>query len=89
MYPFDLAGHGFGYIPSDAVGIVATDNNAPLANRYSDNPSANMVIMSKSEDAMRLSYSYAHQISVPLYLGAIVSSDRSEVYWINENRPLP
>lgn len=88
-YPYSLEGSGFDAIPSDAVGLVASDNFAPLANRYNFGSTASYQIVTKTENEMQLRYDQEHIVSVPVYLGAIVSADRETVYWVNNSRPLP
>ena len=86
---FDVAGDRFGILPDDAVGILAIDNANPL--QFIDNMSRNLTfdIVSKDDVSMRLVQQQTAAHSVPSYLGAIVSSDRTKVYWTNTSAPLP
>lgn len=89
LYGFTLEGFNFEGIPGDAVGILALNNDDPLQRRESQDRWAYMPLVSKTENTLVFRFEEQHQFSVPNYLGGIVSADRSEVYWINETRPLP
>lgn len=76
-------------IPSDAVGILAWSNSDPLEYLNTTVESRLYEIVEKSETWMRVSQKQESTHSGTSYLGAIVSADRSIVYWVNETRPLP
>lgn len=83
---FELHGHGLSNIPSNAVGVWATDNNDPLASRETPYP---MTILEKNDELLVIGQSYDSSHATPFYLGAILSPDRQVVYWINDTKPLP
>ena len=84
-----LSGDNFNNIPADAIGIYAIDNDNPLANRYSDTEWFLFDIVEKSNNTMRMKNRNPVAHSDANYLGAIVSSNRNTVYWVNNDRPLP
>jgi hypothetical protein len=47
-----------------------------------------MTIESRTDNEITFAAGEAAE-HVPLYLGAILSADRSTVYWVNNTRPLP
>lgn len=46
-------------------------------------------ITSKTPSEMTLTTGVSHNYTVPRYLGAILSNDRTTVYWVNNTAPLP
>lgn len=83
-------GLGFDNIPDDALGILATDNNNPLERLNTDVRDYLFNITSKNNELLSLHQSYdTAPHTVNSYLGAIVSNDRSEIYWVNRTNPLP
>lgn len=81
-----LSGLNFDLIPNDAVGIVALDNNNPLYYQHAV-AQYTFPIVRKTDTEIELSNSTT--MNHDSYLGAIVSSDRETVFWVNETRPLP
>lgn len=69
--------------------MLATDNDAPLAGRDTTSPYyyGDVEVRSAEEVSLRTKSLSSHQF--PTYVGAILSADRSVVYWVNETRPLP
>lgn len=66
------------------MGLYSDDVAQPLA--YIENvssPEYNFEITSKTNNSMTLYQAVVNHGSDPNYLGAIVSADGSEVYWIN------
>lgn len=86
---FVVSGSGFDVIPQNAVGIVAYTNGDPLRFRYDFDPVHTFSIVDKSDDEITLVHDGVSAPSNGSYLGAILSADRSVVYWINNSRPLP
>ena len=84
-----MEGDRFVIIPDDAIGVLASENDTPLENRYSNVDMNLYNILEKSNNSIRLSAREAAGHAKDCYLGAIVSSDRSIVYWTNTSRPLP
>jgi hypothetical protein len=84
-----LRGLNFDLIPDTAVGVMSNKNEDPLYLRDTTDVSYlyNISQRSENEITMTTRAPYAHQL--PFYLGAILSADRSTVYWMNESRPLP
>lgn len=81
-----LSGLNFDLIPSDAVGIVAIENDYPLYYQHAV-AQYSFSIVRKTDTEIELSNSTT--MNNNSYLGAIVSSDRETVFWVNETRPLP
>lgn len=84
-----LSGVNFHYIPEDAVGIIAFDNDAPLANIDAQPAFWLFDIGEKTDTRMTMHQRETSTHGDANYLGAIVSADRQTVYWVNETRPLP
>lgn len=84
-----LRGLNFNQIPSDAIGILSTENDEPLRHINTVINPFMYRIIDKGETTMRLEQSEAEAIGAPTYLACIVSSDRQTVYWVNQTRPLP
>lgn len=85
----DVYGSGFDEIPANALGILAAANDDPLHYR---NTSTNIYLfdlVQKSNTHMRFRLREAHTFPSGRFLGGIVSSDRSEVYWVNDTAPIP
>lgn len=72
----------------DAVGIYSDANDDPLKYRYQTLDLRTGTIKEKTDTTLKISSNEIHGI-IQIYLGAIVSADRSEVYWVNDTRPLP
>lgn len=83
-----MTGSDFELLPDDVVGILSNHNEDPLEGRYWMNDNAYCSVVSKSENEIKLAAerSSSHE---ELYLGAIVSKDRTIVYWQNDSAPLP
>lgn len=86
---FSLVGRHFNNIPSDAVGLLAINNETPLA--FINASSAELlyditVVDDEHLTAVSKKPTTGHSAN---YLGAIVSADRQSVYWVNEAKPLP
>lgn len=84
-----LRGDGLSLIPSNAVGIMATSNQDPLAFLGTDDPGYLYDITEHSNMRIVVSQRAAGPHSRNTYLGAITSPDGSVVYWVNESEPLP
>lgn len=84
-----LEGHRFDDIPSNAVGLFADDNDAPLGHLGSSVQAYYYDITAKTDTAMNLVARDPKDVLPANYLGAIVSNDGSTVYWVNNSRPLP
>ena len=89
LYPFSVLGSGFDVIPSDAVAIIAIRNENPLEYLHTLDHWASMAIEAKEDDSISFRFSEAFSFANPLYIGAIVSADRSQIYWVNNTEPLP
>lgn len=76
-------------IPMNAVGVLATNNNEPA--RYVGTTADTLIydIVEKSNTRMYLRVRVQSSTAQNVYLGAISSPDGSNIYWINETRPLP
>lgn len=86
---YELRGGGFDLIPAGALGLLARDNDNPL--EYLSDPRGwrlfDMTEKTDSRIVMVPEVDDTH--AAPTYLGAIVSHDFSEVYWVNNTKPLP
>lgn len=89
LYSTSVYGSGFDIIPSDAVAIIANDNDAPLRFRYSKEVWASLGLVSKDDSNMSFEFAEPHVFSAQVYIGAIVSADRTQLYWLNNTKPLP
>lgn len=89
MGDFDLSGINFNQIPDDAVGILADNNNLPLANINENHDNWLFDIVSKENTSMRLTQRIEAAHGRSTYLGGIVSRNRSIIYWVNDSKPLP
>lgn len=76
-------------VPNNAVGILATNNDNPL--EYKDQVFEGWLFKldERTKNTMVLSQVRPGPHDFPSYLGAILSPDRTEVYWVNNSRPLP
>lgn len=84
-----LHGHGFSAIPANAVGVLASTDDDPLAFRESQEVRQTFDIIVESDSELRCVPRTKYTHAVAIYLGAILSDDRTEVVWVNETRPLP
>lgn len=84
-----MVGHGFMNLPGNAVAIIASSNDNPL--EYKDLLDNNYIftISERSDERIVFVHTTTSATSRDYYIGAIVSRDRSVVYWVNESRPLP
>lgn len=86
---FVLEGYGFSDIPSDAIGIFANNNEIPLSYRYTEDDGLIYDMVPVSETIVRFVCRAASPAHSRNFLGAIVSANREEVYWVNNTNPLP
>lgn len=86
---FELSGTGFDLLPDDAIGILADDNDNPLGYRYTTSAFNLFDVNVVNDNFTRLVVRGSSSHQLPTYLGAILSSDRSRIYWINDTKPLP
>lgn len=86
---YTLVGEHFLMIPLDAVGILASNNTNPLQNRNTQQIGALLHVVSRESDVLVLEQEGEHIHNSPTYLGAILSADRSIVYWVNDTKPIP
>lgn len=85
---YTLKGQGFMALPDDAVAVPMTSNDEPLQYRDATSRRVLMTISARSgsEVTFTAGISTDHGIGS---IGAILSADRSLVYWMNNTRPLP
>lgn len=76
-------------IPDDAVGVMAVSNDDPLQYRDTTNAHWMYTIESKTATEMVLVQGTIAGHDDPTYLGGILSTDRSEIMWVNRTEPLP
>lgn len=87
---YTLRGKGFAHLPDHVVGIQAESNDDPLSNRNAVNRRLLFNVAIKTDTEMTLVAAdggSTHGGNV--YLGAVLSSDREVIYWLNDTRPLP
>ena len=84
-----MRGAGFSAIPNDAVAVWAIANNAPLAYKDSTEPVQTFDVMVTDDNNLTCVPKAQYVHTVPVFIGAILSADRSEVLWVNETQPLP
>lgn len=84
---YELHGKEFNLIEEGSLGVIAYDNSNPLLYKDSTLAWELFTILEKTDTYMRLSMNAP--VEVNSYLGAIVSQDRSIVYWVNDTKPLP
>ena len=83
-----MLGNGFDVLPFDAIGVPMIANDRPLEYRDTIAPQAIMEIVERS-DTRIVVRSGTEVIHAQSSIGALVSSDRSVVYWVNDTNPLP
>lgn len=86
---FILTGLRLDRIPSDAIGIGAYSNDNPLGGIDSTQQKRLYHIVEQSASSLVLANNDGGVHAQDCYLGAIVSADRSTVYWVNFTEPLP
>jgi hypothetical protein len=86
---FSLSGERFIGLPVGALGVLAIRNDNPLERQYSNYDSDLFRITEKTNTSLKLVSRSPSAHTIPVFLGAIVSPDRSWVYWQNDTNPLP
>lgn len=76
-------------IPLNAVGVLSNTNDDPTRNVGTTYDTLTYDIVSKSSTQLSLRVRVESAWGQPLYLGAITSPDGSEIYWVNNTKPLP
>lgn len=85
---FVIKGMYLDMVPSDALGVFSDENWAPL--KYKDTTNRDFlfdIFVEGSSDLVAVPKTQ-HTVEYSGYLGAIVSSDRSVVYWVNNTHPV-
>lgn len=83
---FVLTGR-FGSLPERVVGIRSSHNATPLEQLDKTDDAHTYDIAISGNSLVATLRGTAHT-NVPCYFSAIVSPDRSVIYWVNETRPL-
>lgn len=83
-----LIGTGMTLLPADAVVILARSNDSPLAWLENQDPAYNTSVSIVNDEQVNFKFEEA-VFNLPVYIGALVSSDRQTIYWVNRTRPLP
>lgn len=86
---FELRGKYFDLLPDDAVITLSSNNDLPQEYRYSTGTVNVAEIIEKSSTRLLVKTTYDSPYGSAKYVGAIVSNDRSVLYWENTTRPLP
>lgn len=89
MFEYNITGENFDIIPDDAIGIIAFHNDIPLQYVDTEDAAHKFVIASRNEESLVLRHNSSAVHYAPSFLGAIVSGDRSRIYWVNNTNPLP
>lgn len=76
-------------LPRNAVGIMASENDNPKRLRYTQLGQLILDITEQSSTQVRLVPRVITTHDFGMYLGMIVSADRSVIYWVNNTKPLP
>ena len=84
-----LVGYGFLLLPNNAVGIISFSNDNPLQFRYTLSAYHTYSILVESDSRAILTFNDSSAVGSNSYLGGIVSHDGSELYWVNNTKPLP
>lgn len=86
---YSLSGTGFALIPEGSIGIISGNNNDPL--QFLNDLTENRIydITKLDEVTAVLSQRVEYLYGSATYLGAIVSPDRTQIYWVNDTKPLP
>lgn len=87
---FDLIGWNFNSLPEGAVGTLAFNNASPLSYRSTTNASRvfRVEVLDDARARALVSDWREHEYPGAFYLGCIVSSDREQLYWVNNSSPL-
>lgn len=88
MATFTLEGIGFDELPEDAIAVPMSNNDNPLENRNAVSGGTVMIIVERTATTITFSASLSVNHGV-ISIGAILSRDRSDVYWQNNTRPIP
>lgn len=75
-------------IPNDALALLSDNNGSPLRYRYSEDPALHAPVVERGDGFIRFDNNITVDQSA-CYLGAIVSANRSIIYWENDTEPLP
>lgn len=87
---FNLRGKHFDLIPNDAIGVLARENGNPTELVNTSSAVYLLEVMNRIDDTdVTFEQGEIHNLSTPVYLGAIVSLDRQTIYWVNRSQPLP
>jgi hypothetical protein len=86
---YDVQGSGFLTLPDDVIVIISDDNDNPLKYLNDTRSLYRVGLVMRTNDHMLFEQDTTHGYSTSSYMGAIVSSDRRTVYWVNESKPLP
>lgn len=79
---------GLDSLPDDVVAVPMTSNAEPLRYQQSTNPNIVMTLREKTHFKLVFSANEASSHSASS-IGAILSQNREEVYWVNDTNPLP
>lgn len=87
-YEFEILGRGFDSLPNDIVGVPMVSNDNPLQFRNATSGVSMMTIAERSNNrlVMRAATPYNHEAAS---IGALLSNDRTIVYWVNDTNPIP
>ena len=87
---FDIKGLYFDLLPADSLGTLSYSNNNPEDYRYDTAASRIFTIdvIDSNHAVLTVSNGGPNGYTGNFYLGCIVSADRSQLFWVNDTRPL-
>lgn len=89
METYVLIGENFRYVPDNAIGVYSSSNAFPQAHVDTQFDADIFDIIEKSDNRMVLRARVPRNADYNQYLGCVLSSDRSIIYWTNTTSPLP
>ena len=85
-----LTGRNFTLLQGLQVkGILSNNNDDPLHYRAHESMIFQYVVEIIDDTQMRLTHGLTRVFDTPTYLGAILSQNGEQVYWVNNTAPLP
>lgn len=85
---FNIVGRGFSQISGGVRAVTARANNFPL--EYINHSFDNKTIIEAQviSDNLIVAQGAESDYPSPRFVGALVSMDRTMIYWVNETKPL-
>lgn len=86
---FDLRGRGFNNIPVPFYGKISSNNEDPGEHLYESGNNILLDAVVVSDTEIHLTHRTAATFPLGSYLGVLANANGSEVYWVNDTKPLP